>query len=84
MFSAFLGFFTSGIARWAVLGLVGIVGIGGLYLKGRIDGNAACIAKQNQQMAKMEAYIKKVRDRIERNLPLDDDILRTDPFEREP
>lgn len=81
MFNAFL---FSGIARWVVLAFVAAAGVGGLYLKGRIDGNAACIAKQNKQMARMEAYIKTVRDRIERNLPLDDDILRTDPFEREP
>lgn len=70
--------------RWIFGGAIVIAAIGGLYIKGRIDGHAACIVNQQKQMAKMEAYVKAVRDRIERNLPIGDDILRTDPFEREP
>lgn len=70
--------------RWIFGGAIVIAAIGGLYVKGRVDGNAACIVTQNKQMAKMQAYVKAVRDRVERNLPIGDDILRTDPFEREP
>lgn len=70
--------------RWIFGGTIIIAMIGGLYVKGRIDGNAACIVTQNKQMARMESYVKEIRSRIERNLPIGDDILRTDPFEREP
>lgn len=83
MFTTVLTFFASGLARWLVIGGLGVVAIGGLYVKGRSDGYAACEVSQQKKMAKMETYIKKVRERIERNLPLDDDILRADPFQRE-
>lgn len=75
-------FFLAGVGRWIIGGLAGVLLIGGLYVKGRVDGNAACIAKQQAQMQRMEEYVKEIRSRIERNIPLDDNILRTDPFER--
>lgn len=75
-------FLLGGIGRWLIVGLAGILAVGGLYLKGRVDGTAACIGKQQAQMAKMETYVKQIRERIERNQPIGDDILRSDPFER--
>lgn len=68
--------------RWMLGGAVVIAAIGGLYIKGRSDGNIACVAKQQSQMAKMEKYVRSIRDKIERNQPIGDDILRSDPFER--
>lgn len=72
----------AGVLRWVIGGAAILMVIGGLYLKGRIDGNAACIARQQAQMDKMERYVRDVRSRIERNIPLDDSILRSDPFQR--
>lgn len=77
-------FFFSGLARWVALGGAVALAIGGLYVKGRIDGNNACKAAQQVQMERMENYVKGIRERIERNLPIDDSILRADPFQREP
>lgn len=76
-------FLIGGIGRWVVVGLAGVLALGGLYIKGRVDGNAACIAKQQAQMAKMEKYVRDIRSRIEQNIPLDENILRSDPFERQ-
>lgn len=76
-------FLIGGIGRWVVVGLAGVLALGGLYVKGRVDGNAACIAKQQAQMNRMENYVKQVRERIERNEPLDPDLLRADPFKRD-
>lgn len=75
-------FLLGGIGRWLVVGLAGALAIGGLYIKGRVDGNAGCIAKQQAQMQKMETYVREIRARIEQKLPLDDSILQSDPFER--
>lgn len=76
-------FLLGGIGRWLVVGLAGALAIGGLYVKGRIDGTAACVVKQQAQMQKMETYVKQIRERIERNQPIGDDILKSDPFERD-
>lgn len=76
-------FVASAAARWVMGGVAILAIVGGIYLKGRTDGTVACVASQQAQMDKMEAYVKAVRERVERNQPLDDDILRTDPFQRE-
>lgn len=78
-----LAFFLSGIGRWIAGGVVGIVLVSGLYLKGRSDGSLACELKQRQQMEKVEAYVKKIRERVERNIPIDDDLLRPDAWQRD-
>ena len=79
-----MAFFTAGIARWLVLGGVILASYGGVYLKGHNDGYYTAVNKQQAQMAKMEKYVKDIRSRIERREPLGDDIMRADPFEREP
>jgi hypothetical protein len=75
-------FIVSGIGRWVVGGAAIVAIISGIYLKGHSDGKSACETKQQAQMAKVEAYVKRIRERVERNEPLGDDILRSDPFER--
>lgn len=76
-------FFLAGMGRWIVGGIAGLAIVGGIYAKGRIDATAACVAKQAAQMQKMEKYVRDIRSRIEQKLPLDDSILRSDPFERQ-
>ena len=80
---AFLAFIVTPIARWIAGGLIITTVIGGLYVKGRTDGKAACELRQQQQMAKVEKYVKEIRERIERRLPDDvDAIMRPDTFQR--
>lgn len=76
-------FFLAGVGRWLIVGLAGVLAIGGLYIKGRSDGIAACVLTQQKQMLKMEKYVKSIRERIEQNQPIGDDILRADPFQRD-
>jgi hypothetical protein len=76
-------FFAAGAARWVVAGIA-IVGLfGGIYWKGHTDGTVACVLKEQKQMARMEAYVKNIRERIERNEPIDTDLLSQDPFKRD-
>lgn len=84
MLATLMAYLGSGLAKWGIVVILAVAAAGGTYWKGRTDGNTACVAEQDKRMAKLEAYVKKVRERVERNLPLDDDIMRADPFQREP
>jgi hypothetical protein len=76
-------FLAAGATKWIVGGLVAVGLLGGIYWKGHTDGTVACVLKEQKQMARMEAYVKKIRDRIDRNEPLDTDLMRADPFKRD-
>lgn len=79
-----MAFFMAGIGRWLAGGVIGVLLIGGLYIKGRSDGSVACQLTQRKQMDRMETYVKQIRERVEHRLPDDvDSIMRPDTWQRE-
>lgn len=58
---------------------------GGLYLKARSDGNAACVARNAAQTKKAIDYVTKLRQRIVRgssDVP-DSELLNDDGYRRD-
>jgi len=56
-----------------IYALIAAVGVGGLYLKGKWDGDAACTARHEEAQREHEKKVNKSNDKIKRNAPTDAD-----------
>ena len=69
-----------------VAGIIGITAVGGgIYLKARADGDAACVARNEAQTKKAVEYVTKLRQRIVRgssDVP-DSELLNDDGYRRD-
>ncbi|MFT0861575.1 hypothetical protein [Ancylobacter sp. G4_0304] len=65
--SVLLGLIASPLARGAALVLVVLAALGGLYLKGRMEGRAACLAEGERDVLETISRADRARAAAERD-----------------